>query len=108
MPAADVIQSGIKPTSLKMPAELKSQLEIVAERAGVSVHAFMLQAISNSVWSAQQRESFAEDSAKALRSMKTSGLGYELGDVQTHFAQMSAHRKGLGPKPAKLAATRLP
>jgi hypothetical protein len=108
MPAADVIQTGIKPTSLKMPAELKLQLEVVAGKAGLSVHAFMLQAISNSVRAAQQRESFAEDSAKALRSMKASGLGYELGDVQAHFAQMSAHRKGLGPKPGKLVATRLP
>jgi predicted transcriptional regulator len=108
MRAADVIQTGIKPTSLKMPAELKFQLEAVAEKAGVSVHAFMLQAISNSVRSAQQRELFAEDSATALRSMKASGLGYELGDVRAHFAQMSAHRKGQGPKPAKLAPTRLP
>jgi predicted transcriptional regulator len=107
MPAADVIQTGTKPTSVKMPAELKSQLEAVAQKAGVSVHAFMLQAISNSVRSAQQRELFAEDSAKALRSMKASGLCFELGDVRAHFAQMSAHRKGQGSKPAKLAPTRL-
>jgi predicted transcriptional regulator len=108
MPAADVIQTGVKPTSLKMPAELKLQLEVVAEKAGLSVHAFMLQAISNSVRSAQQRESFAEDSAKALRSMKASGMGYELGEVRAHFAKLAAQRKGQGTKPSKLAATSLP
>jgi hypothetical protein len=39
--------------------------------------------------------------------MKASGLCFELGDVRAHFAQMSAHRKGQGSKPAKLAPTRL-
>jgi hypothetical protein len=108
MPVTDAIQMATKPTSLKLPADLKSQLELVAQKAGLSVHAFMLQAIANSVRSAQLRESFAEDSAAALRNMKASGDGFELGDVRNYFAQMAAHRKGQGPKPSRLSPTRLP
>lgn len=108
MPATDAIQIATKPTSLKLPADLKSQLEVVAQKAGLSVHAFMLQAIANSVRSAQLRESFVEDSAAALRDMKASGEGFELTDVREYFAQISAHRKGQGPKPSPLKTTRLP
>jgi len=108
MPAIDATQMATKPTSLKLPAELKSQLEVVAQKAGLSVHAFMLQAIANSVRSAQLRESFAEDSAAALRDMKVSGEGFELTDVRDYFAQMAAHRKGQGPKPSPLLPKRLP
>lgn len=108
MSATDAIQTGTKPTSLKLPAELKTQLEVVAQKAGLSVHAFMVQAIANSVRSVQLRESFAEDSVTALRDMKASGEGFELGDVREYFAQMSAHRKGQGPKPALISPKRLP
>lgn len=108
MSATDVIQTGTKPTSLKLPAELKTQLEVVAQKAGLSVHAFMVQAIANSVRSVQLRESLAEDSATALQNMKASGEGFELNDVQTYFAQMSAHRRGQAAKPAMIFPKRLP
>lgn len=35
-----------KPTSLKLPAALKAQLENVAQNAGLSLHAFMLQTLA--------------------------------------------------------------
>ena len=38
-----------KPTSLKLPAALKTQLEINAQSAGISLHAFMVQTLADSV-----------------------------------------------------------
>ena len=96
-----------KPTSLKLPAALKAQLEDVAQNAGLSLHAFMLQTLADSVRRTRQREAFALDSMTALHDMKSSGLGYELGDVRAYFSQLASHRKGLQAKPQDLLPTRL-
>jgi predicted transcriptional regulator len=104
MPATSVVN---KPTSLKLPAALKAQLEDVAQAAGLSLHAFMIQTLADSVRRTRLRESFAQDSMAALHSMKASGLGYELCDVRAHFSQLSSYRKGQQPKPPDLLPSRL-
>ena len=48
-----------KPTSLKLPVALKSQLEVIAQNSGLSLHAFMIQTLADSVQRAHQREAFA-------------------------------------------------
>ena len=95
------------PTSLKLPAALKAQLEDVAKDAGLSLHAFMLQSLADTVRRTRQREAFALDSAAALRDMKTSGAGYELSDVRAYFSQLASHRKGQQTKPQEPVPTRL-
>lgn len=96
-----------KPTSLKLPAALKTQLEINAQNAGISLHAFMVQTLADSVHRTRLRQAFVQDSQTAVDYMKASGLGYELGDVRTYFSQLSKHRKGLQTKPQDLAPTPL-
>jgi hypothetical protein len=96
-----------KPTSLKLPVALKSQLEVDAQRAGLSLHAFMLQTLADSVRRTRLREAFTQDSFAALADMKASGLGYELGDVRGYFSELVSHRKGLQAKPQDLAPTRM-
>lgn len=96
-----------KPTSLKLPADLKAQLEDVAQNAGLTLHAYMIQTLADSVRRTRLREAFALDSMTALRDMKTLGLGHELGDVRAYFSQLASHRKGLQPKPQDLLPTRL-
>ena len=101
------IISAAKPTSLKLPAGLKSQLEDVAKKAGLSLHAYMIQTLADSVQRAHLREVFARDSMNALHDMKASGLGHELGDVSAYFSRLAGHRKGLHPKPPSLRPKRL-
>jgi len=96
-----------KPTSLKLPAALKTQLEINAQNAGISLHAFMVQTLAGSVQRTRLREAFVQDSQTALDDMKASGLGYALGAVRTYFSELSKHRKGLQTKPQDLAPTPL-
>jgi hypothetical protein len=96
-----------KPTSLKLPAALKNQLEMDAQKAGISLHAFMVQTLAESVHRTRLREAFAHDSQSALSDMKASGVGYELGSVRAYFSDMSKHRKGLQTKPKALAPTRM-
>lgn len=96
-----------KPTSLKLPAALKTQLEEDAQRAGLSLHAFMLQTLADSVRRTRLREAFTRDSMTALSDMKTSGSGYELDNVRAYFSDLASHRKGLQAKPQDLAPTRM-
>ena len=96
-----------KPTSLKLPAGLKAELENVAQKSGLSVHAYMVKALADTVRRAQLREAFSLDSMNALNEMKASGLGHEIGDVRVYFSQLAAHRKGRQPKPPALRPTRL-
>ena len=96
-----------KPTSLKLPAALKTQLELDAQKAGISLHAFMVQTLAESVQRTRLREAFEQDSQTALNDMKASGLGYELGSVRAYFSEVSKHRKGSQNKPQALAPTRM-
>ena len=96
-----------KPTSLKLPAALKTQLEMDAQKAGISLHAFMVQTLAESVHRTRLLEAFAQDSQAALSDMKVSAVGYELGSVRAYFSDMSKHRKGLQTKPKALAPTRI-
>jgi hypothetical protein len=94
-----------KPTSLKLPAALKTQLEVNAQNAGISLHAFMVQTLADSVQRTRLREAFVQDSQAALSDMKASGLGYEIGGVRAYFSDLSRHRKGLQTKPQDLPPT---
>ena len=96
-----------KPTSLKLPAALKTQLEDDAHKAGLSLHAHMVQTLADSARRTRLREAFAQDSAAALDDMKATGLGYELGDVRAYFSELTNHRKGQAPSPKALAPTKI-
>jgi hypothetical protein len=96
-----------KPTSLKLPAALKTQLEDDAQKAGLSLHAFMVQTLADSVRRTRLREAFTRDTMTALSDMKTSGVGYELGNVCAYFSDLAKNRKGLQAKPRDLAPTHI-
>ena len=96
-----------KPTSLKLPAALKTQLENDARSAGLSLHAFMVLTLAESVRRTRLREAFTRDSMTALSDMKTSGSGYELGNVRAYFSELASHCKGLQAKPRDLAPTQM-
>ena len=104
MPA---ISTASRPTSVKLPAALKAQLEKDAQSAGLSLHAFMVQTLADSVRRTRLRDAFTRDTAAALSDMKASGVGYELGDVRAYFSDLSDHRKGLQAKPQALVPTSL-
>ena len=96
-----------KPTSLKLPAVLKTQLEQEAQRAGLSLHAFMVETLADSVRRTGLRDAWTQDSMNALSDMRASGSGHELGDVRAYFSRLARHRQGLQAKPDLLAQTPL-
>jgi hypothetical protein len=96
-----------KPTSLKLPVLLKEQLEGAAHKAGVSVHAFMIQTLADSIKRSQLQEKFAKDSADAILQMNRNGKGHELGAVREYFDKLASYRKAGGTKPARLRPTKI-
>jgi hypothetical protein len=73
----------------------------------VSLHAFMVQTLADSMRRARLRDAFMQGSLAALSDMKTSQSGYELGNARAYFSDLASHRKGLKPKPGDLAPTRI-
>jgi hypothetical protein len=78
-----------------LPAALKERLDIAVQKADISVHALMIQTLSESIDRSQLREAFSVDSATALREMSASAKGYELSAVRQYFDKMAAYRNGL-------------
>ena len=88
-------------TSLKLPAELKAQIDETARKAGMTAHAYMVKALSDTARRAQQREQFDIDTLEALAELERTGLAHNMEDVESYFEQRALWRKGLAAEPAK-------
>ena len=88
-------------TSLKLPAELKAQIDETARKAGMTAHAFMVKALSDTAKRAAQREQFDIDTQEALAEVERTGLVHRMEDVETYFEQRTLWRQGLAAEPAK-------
>ncbi len=82
-------------TSLKLPAELKARVEALAEAAGKTPHAFMVEAIEREAVRAELYETFLNEALQAEAEMERSGVYYAAEDV---FRYMTARAEG---KPAR-------
>lgn len=84
-------------TSLKLTDELKQRTVALAQKQGVSPHAFMVDAIEHAAAAAEQRQGFVEDAQAARAQMLKSGLGF---DAQEVHAYLKARRSDqAAPKP---------
>lgn len=72
-------------TSLKIPEELKRRAVDAAQQQGLSSHAFMVNAIEQTVLATEQRTSFIAEALAAEREMLESGLGYAADDVHRYI-----------------------
>ncbi len=86
-------------TSLKLPAELKAQIDETARKAGMTAHAFMVKALSDTARRAQQREQFQQDSLDALAEVERTGLAYRSEDLLVYF---EARSRGENPAEPEL------
>ena len=80
------------PTSIKLPASVKAQIDESARKAGVSAHAFMVKTLADASERAHLQEQFHDDSMDALRNIEETGLGYALEDVKVYFKARALDR----------------
>lgn len=89
-------------TTLKLPDDLKSRIDVAAREAGKTPHAYMIDALAAQATQAELRRGFVADALAAEREVAETGLAYEAGDV---FAWLRGRLAG--GKPARPAATAL-
>jgi len=88
-------------TTLKLPDELKARIATLAEAAGKSPHAFMVEALEIQARLAEQRRDFVASALAAEREVAQYGLVYTADEVHRYLRQRLAGKKSKRPKPVK-------
>lgn len=88
-------------TSIKMPRDLKSRIERLAERSGETTHSFMLRALESQVEAAERYQEFLADGVRADEAMLRSGLGFAADDVHAYLGEKIGGTRVKRPKPVR-------
>ena len=91
-------------TTLKLPEELKSRIASLAESAGKTPHAFMVEALEAETQRSELRRNFVRTALKAEQEVATYGEVYAMDAVHRHFADKLAGRPARRPKTTALAS----
>ena len=81
-------------TSLKLPDELKARVVKLAESAGKTPHAFMVEAIAIETERAEEDRAFMQRAIEAKKHYDETGIGYDGNEVH---AYLRAKIQGLNP-----------
>ncbi|MDO9283201.1 MAG: hypothetical protein Q7T88_12555 [Methylotenera sp.] len=81
-------------TSLKLPDALKQRINTLAELAGKSPHAFMVDVIAEQTDRTEKRLAFIQSALEAKKDFDKTGMAYDANEVH---AYMRAKIKGLNP-----------
>lgn len=85
-------------TSLKLPDDLKQRAARAAERAGISPHAFMVQAIEQAATQAERRASFVAAAHAAREEALATGQAYAADEVHDWLKARAAGKTAHKPK----------
>lgn len=72
-------------TSLKLPDDVKQLAAAAAEHQGVTLHAFMVDAIRSAATNAERRAQFIADAVASRQQALKSGKGYAAEDVHAYL-----------------------
>ncbi len=89
-------------TTLKLPEPLKSRIAPLAEAAGKSPHAWMVEALEERVVQSEAYAAFMAEALEADREMTETGEGYDADDVHAYLRAIVAGEPAEFPKPVKL------
>ncbi len=85
-------------TSLKLPEELKQLAATAARQQGVTLHAFMVDAIRAAATNAERRAQFVADAVGARKDAMESGKGYEAAEVHAYLQTRAQGRSARKPR----------
>jgi predicted transcriptional regulator len=88
-------------TTLKLPDSLKKRIAPLAESAGKTPHAWMVEALETHATLAEKRRTFVADALAAEKDVRKTGLSYRAGDVHRYIRARAAGKKPARPKPVK-------
>lgn len=87
------------PTTLKLPDELKHRIAPLAEAAGKSPHAWMVEAIERQTTLAETRADFMRAAEQSAREVDGGGALYAAEDVIDYLVARTAIGNAPRPKP---------
>ncbi len=79
-------------TSIKLPAELKAQIEETAKKTGLSAHAFMVKTLADATQRHRLKEQFQQDAIDSLEEVQASGLAYDWDEVKAYLKARAIDR----------------
>lgn len=90
-------------TTLKLPDELKSRIAPLAEAAGMSPHAWMVNALSAQTELAERRADFVQTALDAAAEVDADGKVYRADDVHAFLRNKIAGQPARRPRSVRLA-----
>lgn len=88
-------------TTLKLPESLKKRIAPLADEAGKTPHAWMVDALEAQADLAEKRKAFYGEARSRLAEFRQTGAAYRAGDVHRYFGALVEGRKVKRPKPVK-------
>lgn len=85
-------------TSLKIPGDLKSRIDKLAQKTGKTTHAFVLSALEEYVSRTELAEQFLEEATEADERMQRSGVGYDARDVHAFVTAKAQGKRARRPR----------
>ncbi|MEQ1593149.1 MAG: hypothetical protein ABL892_12290 [Thiobacillaceae bacterium] len=89
-------------TTLKLPEKLKARIAPLAEVAGKSPHAWMIEALEERVVQSEAYAAFVAEALEADREMTETGEGYAMEDVHQYLLAKLDGKPAKRPKPIKI------
>lgn len=88
-------------TSIKLSIELKRRIDALVANSGMTVHAFMVEAIERETARAEQRKRFHEEANEAEAGVLSSGGAYDVREVFDYLEGKINGKKITKPRPKK-------
>jgi len=91
-------------TTIRLTEQLKRQVAQAAKRKGTSPHAFMLDAIADSVDEDERRRDFIDTAEARYQHIIDSGMTVPWSEMRNHLKSQAAGSATSAPTPRKLTA----
>lgn len=85
-------------TTLKLPDNLKKRIAPLAQSAGKTAHAWMVEAIETQAMLAEKRKAFVADAVAAHKEVEQTGLVYRAGEVHRYIRARAEGKKAPRPR----------
>ena len=90
-------------TTIRLPQELKERVARAAERAGVTAHSFILDAIAEKAAQEELRSDFNATAEQRFAQIVASGKSIPWDEMRQYLERRMAGKKPARPKARKLA-----
>lgn len=94
----------VHPSSIKLPIQLKKDIEALAQRDNITPHAYMLNALLEKTQHQRLRDQFAQDAQQAEIDTLAASSAYHFDDVRAYLLARQTDKKTSRPalKPLNL------